>query len=113
MLFVSSYSPRVVGLRGSLSIQPVNSEFAGQLIFQHRATYVSLVTHESTCEVLAVLAGLRKFHRQRDKQSIDLTLRNGDQFLVVSIKETAKRKDSLSLGAIDFDYTLCEFRTTK
>ncbi len=113
MLYVSNLSPRIVGLNGTLQIRCITAEKAGKLIYQHRATYKSLVTFEATCDVLATIAGLEHFHRQRDLKSVDLTIRDSDLYLIVSIKEAAKAKSNRSLGVFDFDYTLCEFRAQK
>jgi len=110
-LLLTSSSPRIAGLRGTLTIEPIGVERVAELLSTRTRDTVSLLTFQSTCDVLAALAGLRGVHRHRpDRDTVDLTLQPGDQTLVITLRDQAKGKAPEAMGAIDFQYTLCEFQ---
>lgn len=112
-LFLSTLGPRVTGLRGTLAIETIDVERVAAL-FARRYQEVSLITFQSTCDVLAVLAGRPGIHRHnKDRDNPDLTMRNGDLWLQVSIRDDRRNKNQNALGAFDFNYTLCVFQETE
>lgn len=109
-LLLLASSPRLVGHHGTLHVGPATPEEIGAILRTRTADIVSQLTFQSTCDALASLAGLRGVHRHRpDRDSIDLNLANGDQVVIVALRDKSKAKME-SLIADDFDFTLCEWQ---
>jgi hypothetical protein len=112
-LILTIQPPRLGGLEGTLTLRTLSLDQVATLVSgAARAKRIdSQLTYHSTCDMLAALAGLSGIHRydkERDRKSLDL--QPGDEVLICTLKDTARRKAQEALGAVDFTFTLCTFQ---
>lgn len=112
-LFLAVNPPRVGGLDGIIRVSTIGLERVSELLRDRNRTIVSLISFQSTCDVLAVVGsktGIHRYNKDRDA-GVDQLMRDGDAWLSVLVKPASRSRASDSLGVFDFDFTLCEFST--
>lgn len=109
-LFLAVNPPRVGGMNGTINVSQIDARRVSELLNDRSRKIVSLISFQSTCDVLAVIGSKTGIHRyNKDKDVINQGMNDGDAWLTVMLKPTSKWRDNASLGAFDFDFALCEF----